>query len=286
MENLNVVQPSFITGGESVAAMMAQNNSLLSLDLSHNLIRGESAVALGKGLAHNNTLEYLNLSHNTLGIGAQYLAISLLSNQCLKDLDISYNGLDPKTAFVVAYILGSANCCIKYVRYEGNCIGSTGRSFFVRSLILAVAQNRKLSIDFIKDANENFIDPFVFDRLKPAGEYCLSLGNPYDYVVANTLLDIAQTRPYCNFLMCKCYNPPHTLSSAAKNISSSNKNIISSNNDEALNSPFQAKVMEDMLLHKEKINDAEESKNIIVMLLKKNQMSDEKTSLDNLQLVN
>ena len=63
-ESLNVVQPDFVTGGEAIAECLETNISLETLDLSWNLIRIDSAVAIGKALKHNYGLTHLNLGHN------------------------------------------------------------------------------------------------------------------------------------------------------------------------------------------------------------------------------
>ena len=53
-ENLNVVNPDLITGGEAIAAMLASENcTLKKLNLEWNLIRFNSAVEIGDALALN-----------------------------------------------------------------------------------------------------------------------------------------------------------------------------------------------------------------------------------------
>jgi Leucine-rich repeat (LRR) protein len=47
-EELNIVQPDLITGGEAIAEMLEVNDKITSLDLSWNFIRHESAQAIGK----------------------------------------------------------------------------------------------------------------------------------------------------------------------------------------------------------------------------------------------
>jgi len=60
-ENLNVVKPDLITGGESVAEMLRTNETLRVLNLSWNAIRGDSAVELATSLRDNQTLKELIL---------------------------------------------------------------------------------------------------------------------------------------------------------------------------------------------------------------------------------
>ncbi|KAF1317896.1 Leucine-rich repeat-containing protein, partial [Globisporangium splendens] len=71
-ENVNVVWPSIITGGEALVTMLCINYTLTSLDLSWNYLRFGGAVELGKVLAFNSGLRELNLAYNAFGnAGAQ-----------------------------------------------------------------------------------------------------------------------------------------------------------------------------------------------------------------------
>ena len=126
MENINVVQPDFVTGGEAIAEMLLVNNSLTSLNLAWNLIRKESAVAVGQALAHNTGLISLNLSYNALANdGSQAVGHALVSNNCLEALDLSYNNVPYQGAFVLAKALG-VNTSLNQVLLNGNPLGKFG----------------------------------------------------------------------------------------------------------------------------------------------------------------
>ncbi|KAJ0411783.1 hypothetical protein ATCC90586_006742 [Pythium insidiosum] len=93
-ENLNVVQPHFVTGGEAIATMLHANLVLERLDLSWNYLRLESSVTLARSMLENHTLTELNLAYNACGDpGAMMFGEALRFNECLEVLDLSYNSV-------------------------------------------------------------------------------------------------------------------------------------------------------------------------------------------------
>lgn len=74
----------------SIAKALAQNKSLKTLDLSHNLISDIGAVELGLALKTNSTLKGLMLWNNRIfHTGAEELASGLASNSTLQWLGVS-----------------------------------------------------------------------------------------------------------------------------------------------------------------------------------------------------
>ena len=63
---------------------------LRKLDLSYNRLGSKSARAVGAGLSVNRTLRQLSLRWNTLGNGADDIATSCVSNDCLETLDLGF----------------------------------------------------------------------------------------------------------------------------------------------------------------------------------------------------
>lgn len=63
-EQLNIVQPDLVTGGEATGAMLRVNTTLKTLNLRWNSLRAGSAMEIAQALADNSTLTHLDLSQN------------------------------------------------------------------------------------------------------------------------------------------------------------------------------------------------------------------------------
>jgi Ran GTPase-activating protein (RanGAP) involved in mRNA processing and transport len=103
-ESRNVVQPEFVTGAEAIAEWLGSRACVLrALDISWNMIRGDSAVQLGEALATNDSLQHLSVAYNGIGReGGSALGFSLFQNSTLRKLDVSHNSISPSAAYTFA----------------------------------------------------------------------------------------------------------------------------------------------------------------------------------------
>jgi Ran GTPase-activating protein (RanGAP) involved in mRNA processing and transport len=126
-ENLNVVKPDFITGGESLANLLRENKcTLQSLIVSWNMIRLTGAKDFCQSLSVNKTLTYLDISYNCLGSEAGCtLGRSLLSNKTLRDLRLACNNIDAVACFTIC-VGTRENESLRYLNLDGNPIGEQG----------------------------------------------------------------------------------------------------------------------------------------------------------------
>lgn len=196
-ENLNVVRPSIITGGEALATMLSINYTLTFLDLSWNYLRLGGAVELGKALAFNSGLRELNLSYNAFGnAGAQAIGESLLSNICLEKLDLSNNNIPAHGAQAIASAM-KHNKKLVFVNFDGNPLGQTGG----RALLHAVASctERQMSVS-MEGCNFDLTDADAFDPSESTGTYDLNMEIPYERAIALELLQVANTKQGCKFM--------------------------------------------------------------------------------------
>jgi len=146
-ENLNVVNPDLITGGEAIAALLASPAcNIKTLNLRWNLIRFNSAVEIGESLAENNSLEHLNIAYNAFGAeGGMALGQSIIENCTLKTLDIRNNGITPQAGFCIAVALRQ-NLSLVDVDLSGNPLGEIGGKTFM-SLPMELGDRLQLNID-------------------------------------------------------------------------------------------------------------------------------------------
>ncbi|KAF1317899.1 Leucine-rich repeat-containing protein, partial [Globisporangium splendens] len=196
-ENLNVVRPSIITGGEALATMLCVNCTLTSLDLSWNYLRLGGAVELGKALAFNSGLRELNLAYNAFGnAGAQAIGESLLSNTFLEKLNLSNNNIPAHGALPIASAI-RLNQQLVYVNMDGNPLGQTGG----RCLLHAVAActERQLQVS-MEGCNFDLTDADAFDPAESTGTYDLNMEIPCERAIALELLRVANTKQGCKFL--------------------------------------------------------------------------------------
>lgn len=196
-ENLNIVQPDLVTGGEAIAEMLLVNNTLTKLDLSWNSIRMGSAVEVGKALGQNTGLKELNLSYNAFGnTGAQAIGESLLSNNCLEKLNLSNNNIPGQGAFVLAKAL-QGNSSLGELILDGNPLGSMGGRALLQSVANAAHLNFQLSVE---SCNFDMISQDMFDPEEATGTYDLDMLNPYERSIAIELLRLANTKTGCKFI--------------------------------------------------------------------------------------
>ncbi|RHZ24439.1 hypothetical protein DYB37_011432, partial [Aphanomyces astaci] len=202
-ENLNVVQPDFVTGGEAIGGMLNVNLTLTQLDVSWNLLRLASGVTLANSLKLNYNLFELNLAYNALGdAGAMAFGQSLCINKTLRLLDMSYNNIGTKGASVLASTVARSHT-ISTLVLDGNNIGQPGG----KVLMYAMVHNRTPSVPDVdgctvsmKGCNLNERSQAkVFDPMEPGGDYMLDCADPYDNMIATELLRLATLKKGCFF---------------------------------------------------------------------------------------
>jgi len=135
-ENLNVVKPQFVTGGESLADLLLHGLCPIEkLVLHWNMIRMDGAVALCNAIQSNKFLTYLDLSYNAIGsAGAEILGKSLLENKTLKYLNVSNNGIDAVGCYTLCIGVGE-NDTLQELNLDGNPVGVQGCMILTKTLL-------------------------------------------------------------------------------------------------------------------------------------------------------
>ncbi|CAN0124222.1 unnamed protein product, partial [Heterosigma akashiwo] len=200
-ENMNVVDPDYTTGGEAVAeSLQMPYCNLRHLDLSWNLVRLESAQALGAALAWNQRLETLNLAYNAFGAeGGEALGLALHQNTTLRELDLSHNGVGPRAAFVLAVALRH-NRGLRRIALDGNPLGRLGGETL---MTIPTTTDHRIEIG-IKGCNFQLKQQAGadFNPRNPRGEYLLDMEKAYDHAVLLELLRLAAAEEGCRILRC------------------------------------------------------------------------------------
>ncbi|GMH80133.1 hypothetical protein TrST_g12153 [Triparma strigata] len=218
-EALNTCQPGLTTGPEAVAKMLRINKTLLELDLSWNSIMGDSAVDLAAAVAENSTLQILNLKQNSFSEHAsQELGRSLIDNKGLQVLDLSYNQVSIRGAMVLATAL-KVNSTIRQLILDGNSVGRLGSEHLMSALRENAASDREFKLSMLEcDVTQE--DETIFDsqfptkpdfsyvpdpnnKNPPFPGYILDLETPYGFMVATSLLHLANSKEGCKFTSIK-----------------------------------------------------------------------------------
>ena len=131
-------------------------------------------------------------------VGTQLLGAALKVNKTLRDLDVSYNSLVPRSSTVLANALGH-NDSLTSLNLNGNCIGKIGMMALVAAIQRSAGDNRVLKISFEK-CDTKKIDPSCFNALNPNGTWAVDLGNPYGQMVMEECIFIANYRAGCNIV--------------------------------------------------------------------------------------
>ena len=201
-EQLNVVMPELLTGGEAIADMLTVNSTLTELDVSWNSIRGDSAMELAECLEDNNTLVTLILSHNAFGDHpSQYLGDILSRNTSLTHLDLSYNAVRPAAAMVIANAF-KKNHTLDKLQLNGNTIGRRGAETLMQALRRHKREEGNLFIE-ISNCDCEYEDRDLFDPVEPTkvspDKYVLDMSLPYSRMVMDELVRMANERPGAYF---------------------------------------------------------------------------------------
>ncbi|CAF1129647.1 unnamed protein product [Rotaria sordida] len=112
--------------GKVLGAYISGNDSLESIDLSWNNIRGRSAIDIANGIRENVRLKRCNLEMNGFGPdGGQILGDCIKQNGALEEFNISANRLNTSNAFGIALGLLS-NDSLQVLKIADNQINSDG----------------------------------------------------------------------------------------------------------------------------------------------------------------
>ncbi|CAF3994114.1 unnamed protein product [Rotaria sp. Silwood2] len=112
--------------GKVLGAYISGNDSLESINLSWNNIRGRSAIDIANGIKENVRLKRCNLEMNGFGPdGGQILGDCIKQNGALEEFNISANRLNTSNAFAIAVGLLS-NDSLQILRIADNQINSDG----------------------------------------------------------------------------------------------------------------------------------------------------------------
>ena len=180
-----------IETAKAAADVLPLITGLERLSLRWNYFRGSAAVVFCQGAMNNRSITDMDLSWNAFGeVGAvSHLGEALKVMNHLKSLDVSYNRLDERGA----YILGSAleiNHHISFCNFSGNPVGMLGaRSLF--QLIMATGAEstakggRRIKLE---NCNIQHVDCSVFDSSKSDGKYQLDLSDNYSRIVMGNIL--------------------------------------------------------------------------------------------------
>lgn len=135
-ENLNVVKPQFVTGGESLADLLLHGDCpIQKLVLHWNMIRLDGALALCNAIQANKFLTHLDLSYNAIGsAGAEILGKSLLENKILKYLNVSNNGIDAVGCYTLCIGVGQ-NDTLNELNLDGNPVGVQGCMVLTKTIL-------------------------------------------------------------------------------------------------------------------------------------------------------
>jgi Ca2+-binding EF-hand superfamily protein/Ran GTPase-activating protein (RanGAP) involved in mRNA processing and transport len=230
-ESRNVVQPNYVTGGEAIAEwLQSRACAVRSLDLSWNMVRGDSAVQLGDALKTNTSLERLSLKANGLGTdGGAAVARALFLNNTLRHLDVSHNRIMPSAAYVFAISLLSGAKALEQLNLSFNPIGAPGAKPLLRMpLELSALEDNETIVDVkIDNCDFRMVDNACwFDSARPAGAHQLLLSKPYDYAVGVELMHLAATTPAAAITKLTLKDVPYGARAAG------NVNLIRVNPDE------------------------------------------------------
>ena len=227
-EVASLTDPAFSTGARAIARMLEGGHgggAIRVLNLAWNMIRRESATALGRSLAGNLHLVDLDLSYNSFGDeGGLAVAGALFSNRTLRRLHLASNALQTRAAFALA-----AGCRenprLEYLDLRSNPLGQVGGRALMH-LALACGDRLSLRLESCDLMSE---DPsFTLDKTTQlpreagdgaGGSYALDLARPHRRAMALEVLRVAAEVPGVHLeaaaLDGKDLSLPHALERAA-----------------------------------------------------------------------
>lgn len=192
MKSLNLsLNGADIETAKAAADVLPLITVLERLSLRWNSFRGSPAVVFCQGAMNNRSITDLNISCNAFGEipAVSYLGEALKVMNHLKTLDVSYNHIDGRGA----YILGSAleiNHHISNCNFSGNPVGKLGARI-LSQLVMATGseqaskKGRKIKLEH---CNIHHVDVSLFDPSKTNGKYQLDLSDNYSRIVIGSIL--------------------------------------------------------------------------------------------------
>ena len=198
-EHKRLFKQNLVLGGDALARLIVTNDTITSLDLSWNSLKGASAVAFGRSLRKNKTLKTLLLQFNAFGdLGTQSIGWALKYNKSITHLDLSNNSLVPRSTCVLANAL-SHNTTLKLLNISDNMLGRIGSQAVVAAIQRTTSgeggQRRVISFANCDCMRE---DKTLFDPAKPQGQWVLDLEEPYSQMIAEELFFLANFRAGCS----------------------------------------------------------------------------------------
>jgi Leucine-rich repeat (LRR) protein len=161
------------------------------LCLRWNNFKGSAAVVFCQGAMNNRSITDMDLSCNSFGDvdAVSHLGEAIKAMNHLKNLDVSYNKIDGRGA----YILGSAletNHHVSNCNFSGNPIGMIGARV-LSQLVLATGSeqsSRRGRKIIFENCNIQYVDVTLFDTNKTNGKYELDLSDNYSRIVIDSIL--------------------------------------------------------------------------------------------------
>lgn len=150
--------------------------TLETLNLSWNMLRFKSGIALVRSLKFNASLTYLDLSYNRLcDEGGDVLGDALHSNRTLRVLKLAHNNITSRPCCTI--LSGVVSCeSLEEVDLSKNPIGEFGARLL---LSVEMKYGDRVKVD-IRNCQLRVRDPTCwFDPIKPQKEYVLRLNEPY-----------------------------------------------------------------------------------------------------------
>ena len=122
MANYEITSEEIAMIGEAIKV----NKTLQKLDINHNSISDDGAVAFSDGLKYNISLQELNMSYNKItNEGAKMIGEAIKGNKTLQKLNISHNSISDDGA--VAFSDGlKFNISLQELNMSGNKISNEG----------------------------------------------------------------------------------------------------------------------------------------------------------------
>jgi hypothetical protein len=180
-----------IETAKAAADVLPLISSLERLSLRWNEFRSSAAVVFCQGAMNNRSIMDMDLSCNSFGEvnAVSYLGEALKVMNHLKNLDVSYNRIDGRGA----YILGNAleiNHHISNCNFSGNPIGMLGaRALSQLVLATGVEQSSKKCRKIkLENCSIHYVDASLFDPSKTSGKYQLDLSDNYSRIVIGSIL--------------------------------------------------------------------------------------------------
>jgi len=177
---------------------LVKQDTLLSLDLSWNNMKGEPAKQFAGCLEGLWMFNFLDLSQNLLGTShdneepAIYAFIEVLNRLAyLTEANFGYNLVSEEAAFMIANVL-RMNWSLKKFSINGNPIGKEGVSF----ILAATKDNKETQVDInindtqTSDMVEHVPKMVIFDHSNIERDYKLLLDRSSHRLILQFLLDM------------------------------------------------------------------------------------------------